>query len=84
MAGGADHDDARGRAGAQPIQQQVGQEKRAQVVDREGGLQAVFGEGSGHRDGAGVVDEHVEAFIPGQEGLGQGADLALRGEIAQE
>jgi hypothetical protein len=39
----ADVDDARGRAGAQPVEQQVRQEEVRQVIGRERGLVAVDG-----------------------------------------
>ena len=76
-----DVDDARGRAGAEPVEQQVGQQERRQVVDREGTLVAVGGgAAAAHRD-AGVVDQHVEPGTRAQDPFGQCAHFGQRRKV---
>ena len=75
------------RAGAlccQPVQQQVGEQERREMVEGEGALEPVGGDVPGVPVAADVVDQHVE---PGQalEYLGgQPAHLRLGGEVGDE
>src|SRR5882724_11411050 len=52
-------DDARWRRCLQPVEEQMGEHERGQVVYREGRFETVFRRRAGHVDGAGVVHEHV-------------------------
>ena len=75
------------RAGAlclEPIQQQVGQQERGEVVDGEGVLQAVGGDVPGGPEPAHVVDQHVQARVRGEDLTGQTAHLGLDGQVGYE
>ena len=77
----ADVDDARRGAGAQPLQQQVGQQERCQVVDRKGALVAVGGGAAAAHGDAGVVDQHVEPRAGAQDLLRQRPHLGQHREV---
>ena len=74
MGVGRDHDDPGRGTGHQPVEQQVGQQDVAEVVDAEGGLEAVLGLGPLAQDEPGVVDQHVEAGVGREEVGGEGPD----------
>ena len=78
-----DGDDARGGRGAQPVEQQIGQQERRQMVDRDGQLVAVLGQLRAGRDQPGIVDQHVEPLVPCQHRFGQLPHLGEAGEIGQ-
>lgn len=57
------------------------QRERREVVDREGGFDAVLGEPSGVEVGARVVDQNVEAVGALPDRRGEVADGRQRGEL---
>ena len=84
MADRGHRDHACGRAAHDEVEEQVGQEEVAEVVHGEGGLDPVPGQAAGLVDAARIVDEHVEAIGPRAHALGQGADVRLGGEVADQ
>ena len=77
-------DDAGRRARLQPVEEELAEQKRRQVVDRPGQFDAVLRQlpCSVHR--AGVVDEHIQLWIAGQHLGGQSAHRGLRREVGDE
>jgi hypothetical protein len=63
---GGDRDHPCGRGRRQLRHQQVRQQERRQVVDREDMLEAVRGDPALVQHQAGVVDEHVDTLQRGQ------------------
>src|SRR5690348_12972116 len=85
MHGGGDGDDAGGRAGFQRLEQQVGQQERREVIERERHLNAVRRLAAApEEDRAGVVDEHVQAVVACTELLSRPAHLRLHTEIGDQ
>ena len=82
-----DVDDATRRiglgAGDDAIEEEIGQQEVAEMVDAEGHLEAVVGDASlaGH---PGVVDEDVEGLVPFEEGGGRGPDRCQVGQVELE
>ena len=58
-----DGDDARRRRGLEAVEQQIGQQKRREVIDRKGQLEPVRRKPVLRRKQAGIVDEHVEPVV---------------------
>jgi hypothetical protein len=56
-----------GRAVLEQLQQQVGEQERAQMVHREGGLEAVGGHAAVVQQDPGAVDQHMQAVVASQE-----------------
>src|SRR5262245_4086462 len=81
---GSRGDDAARRALLQPVEEELAEQKRRQVVDRPGLFDAVLRQlpCSVHR--AGVVDEHIQLSIAGQHLGGQSAHRGLRREVGDE
>src|SRR6266436_1741534 len=77
-------DDAGRRALLQPLEEELAEQKRCQVVDRPRQFDAVLRQlpCSVHR--AGVVDEHIQLWIAGQHLGGQSAHRVLRREVGDE
>ncbi len=73
----SDIDHPRRRAGLEHVQQQVGEQERRQVVDREDGLNAVYGHRSFAQSDASVVDQHVQVRVARLEFLCESAHLGL-------
>ena len=74
------------RAGAealQPVEQQIGQQERGQVVDRKGHLVPVRRPLEFRRKQAGVVDQEIDPVVRGQDLVGQAAHFGQRGEIGE-
>jgi hypothetical protein len=84
MLASLDVDDASGRAGAQQVEQQVGEEEVAEVVQREGVLQPVDGHPALRDHGTGVVDQDVQPVRGLLHLRGQAARGLLRGEVGAE
>jgi hypothetical protein len=76
-----EHDDPRRRAVLEQRQQLLREHEVPEVVDAEGGLEAVDRLGALAEDQAGVVDQHVEARVAGAELRREGADPGERGEV---
>ena len=54
------------------------------MVDREGRLEPVVGDGAPREDGAGVVDQDVDPLQPLEQVAAQGTDRVQRGEVRGE
>ena len=59
----------------------MGEEEVREVVDRERLLDAVLGHGSGGREDAGVVDQHVHPRVPRHDLVGRLSYLPLRAQV---
>ena len=81
---GGHGDDPRWCAGFEPVQKQVGEQERGEVVEGEGTLQAVGGRVSVCPEPADVVDQHVESWVSIQDADGEPTDLGLRGHVGGE
>lgn len=81
---GADVDDPPLRCCLHQVEQQVGEQERSELVERERALDAVFGQLSLGEDVSGVVDEHVEVLVARLDVLGGVADLLLRFEVGED
>jgi hypothetical protein len=57
----------------QPVEKQRGEQERRQVVDRPGQFYAVCRQLPLSVHCAGIVDEHIQPWIPGQHLGGQSA-----------
>ena len=77
-------DDTGRRALLQPVEEELAEQKRRQVVDRPGQFDAVLRQLACSVHGAGVVDEHIQLWIAGQHLGGQSAHGGLRREIGDE
>ena len=77
----AGDDNPRRRGGPEPVEQQIREQERRQVVDRERSLVAVLGQLATMRVGAGVVDQHVDAVVAVEQLLREPADLGQRREV---
>jgi len=75
VGAGRDGDDPGGRARGEPVQQQIGQQERREVVEREGALQAVGGEVPVSPEPADIVNQHVQPRIGVSHLGGQAAHL---------
>ena len=64
--------------GDQAVKQQVRQQERREVVERERVLQPVGGDVAVRPKPADVVDEDIQPWIRGQHVVGQAMDLGLR------
>lgn len=71
---GNDHD-ATGRRSSQPIEQQIGEQKVAEMVDAQVRFEAVHGARLSDVHDAGIVDEHIEAGLVAQEAVEDGQRL---------
>ena len=78
-----DGDDARRRRGLEAVQQQIGQQKRREVIDRKGQLEPVRRKPVLRRKQAGIVDQHVEPVVPGQNLVRQPAHLRETRKIGE-
>jgi hypothetical protein len=81
---GGDGHDPCGCARLEPVEQQVGEQERAEVVDREGVFQAVGRGVAGGPGAAHVVDQHVQAWVPVENRYRQRAHLGLRRHVRDE
>jgi len=77
-------DDARRGVLGQPVQEQVGQQERREVVQREGVLEPVSGDVPGVPVAADVVHQHVELGEPVKDLVGKSAHLSLSREVRDE
>ena len=81
MADRGQADDPRRRAGAQPVQEEVGQVEVAQVVDAERLLEPLRGEQAVRPRPAGVVHQHIKPVPTCEDLVGGAADGAQVGQI---
>ena len=66
----------------QAVEQEVGEQERGEVVDLEGEFVAVDrGLAVGTEDASGIVREHVDAGVGGEQVCGEGANLLEVGEV---
>ncbi len=75
------------RAGAallQPVEEQVGEQERREMVEGEGVLESVGGDAPGLPVAADVVDEHVDPGEALEHFAGQSSYLRLCGEVRDE
>jgi hypothetical protein len=73
IRGGVDH--ARRRAGDEAPDQPGGQHEIGHVIEREGALEPVLGDGAAGEHGAGIVDQHVDARLRGGDLAADALDL---------
>src|SRR5262249_44763035 len=81
---GCRSDDAGRCALFQPLEEELAEQKRRQVVDRPGQFDAVLRRLPCSVHGASVVDEHIQFWIAGQHLGGQSAHRDLRREVGDE
>jgi hypothetical protein len=58
-----------------PFEEQVGEQERGEVVEREGALVAVLGDVAGVPEAPDIVDQHIDLGQALQDLLGQAAQL---------
>ena len=75
MRFGGDRDDPRGCRGQKPIEQQIRQQKGGEVIDRKGQFETVCRQPVFRRKEAGIVYEHINPVMSGQDLIGQPAHL---------
>ena len=75
---------AGGRAGHEAFQQQVGQQERREVIERERVLEAIGGHVAVRPEAADVVEQHVQPRIGGEHLVRQPPDLGLRRHVGDE
>jgi hypothetical protein len=79
-----DGDDPGWCAGLEPLEQEARQEKRREVVEGEGVLKPVDGRVAVGPEPADVVEQHIEAWIGGEDLGGQPPDFGLGGHVGDE
>ena len=84
MRAGRHGDDPGWGAGFEPVEQQVGEQKRREVVEREGVLQAIGGDVPVRPEPADVVDQHVQPRIPLERFACEAAYFGLQREVGGE
>ena len=84
LCAGGDGDDPCGCAGLEPIQQQVGEQERGEVVEGERALQAVGGQVAVRPEPADVVDQHVQPRVGVEDRDGEPTYLGLGGHVGGE
>ena len=77
----AGRDDARGRRLAQPVEQELREQERRELVDGEGGLEAVDRERPAAAEESGVVNEHVDLGVPLAQLAGEPSHFGQVGEV---
>ncbi len=75
---------SRGRALAQTLLEQAGQQERGEVIDREGPLQTVGAHVPIAPVAAGIVDQHVQAGVCREHFRRKRPHLALVGEVREK
>jgi hypothetical protein len=65
------------------IQPQIGQRERREVIDRKGQLETVRRKPVLRRKQAGIVDQHIEPVVPGQNLVRQPAHLRETRKIGE-
>jgi hypothetical protein len=70
-----------GAALPQPLEQELGEQERGEVVEREGALEAVGRDLARREHRAGVVGEHVDALVALEQLGRQPADLVQALEV---
>ena len=80
---GGGHDARRGRR-LQPVEQQVRQQERGEVVDRHRELEPIGRDRTSSGDEPGVVDENVDPLVALEERRGDAAYLGERREVCHE
>ena len=68
----------------EPVQKEVGQQERRQMVDRKGAFQSVDGDVAGVPVATDVVDQHVDPRQNRKHLAGQPPHLRLRGQVRDE
>jgi hypothetical protein len=81
---GGDGDHAGRGARPQPVEEQVGEQERREVVEGEGVLESVGGDMPGVPVPAGVVDQHVDPGEAAEYLVGQAPHLGLGGQVGHE
>ena len=84
MGVGADGDHAGRGVQLEPVKEQVGQQERRQMVERNGAFQAVCGGAAGTPVATGVVDQHVGPRQGLEHLAGQPPHLRLGGQVREE
>ena len=84
MGAGGHSDNPRRCAGLQPVQQQVRQQERGEVIERERVLQAVGGDVPVRPEPADVVDEHIQARVPVEHFAREASYFGLRRQVRGE
>ena len=84
VAFGIHLDDAGGRALLQSLEQEVGQQKRGQVIHAEDRLEPLPGGGPGGRMQPGRIDQHIDAGVVSQQNIGRFADIPEIAEIRDD
>ena len=84
LRAGGDGNDPSGCAGLEPIHKQVGEEKRSEVVEGEGALQAVGSRVSVGPEAADIVDQHVQTRVSLEDNGGELTQLVLGGHVGGE
>ena len=78
-----DSDDPRRRRGPQPIEQQIGQQERGEMIDRKGQLEPVGRNPRSGREQPGVVDEDTDPVMGREDFVREAAHLGECREIGE-
>ena len=84
MRVGRDDHDARAWARVHPVEQEIRQQERRQVIDAQVPLESLMREASRERRRTGVVDENIERVVIGRELGRETANLTQRREVCDE
>ncbi len=81
MGAGGEVDDAGGGAGLDAVEEELGKEEMAQVVDAEGGLEPLLRLPAAAEDEPGVIDQDVKGVVALEEVGSEAADGGEGGEV---
>ena len=81
---GGDRDHARGGALLEPLDEQVGEQERGQMVQGEGVLKTVYSDSSGVPVAPDVVDQDIDTRQSVLDLVGQAPYLGLSGQVRYE
>ena len=84
MRVGGDRNHPGRRALQEPVQQQVGEQKRREMVEGEGAFESVYGDVAGIPVPADIVDQHIDPRKAVQYLLGQPPYFRLGGQVRDE